>query len=250
MSENVESVKTHSPRGGAAGQLSDRAARHLRALIISGALAPGTTVRPETVGAELGISTTPAREALQLLRAEGFVDLAPGRGFSVAVLSGDDIRDLFVTQSLLAGELAARAAVNGTDPEIRELEALHHEMIAAAARDDTSGLETKNHDFHRQINLMARSRKIVWALSVVTRYVPREFYGSIAGWPRATVDDHDAVLDAVRRGDAEAARAAMREHIVHAGELLAEHFDGRVAQDPLADAGAQHPQTQNGTPAA
>ena len=198
---------------------------------MSGELPPGTTVRPEIVGEQLAISTTPAREALQLLRAEGFLTLEPGRGFRVAPLNGDDIRDLFVTQALIAGELAARAAVSGTAEELRELQALHHELIAAAAREDIAMLEVKNDAFHRQINVMAKSRKILWALSVSVRYVPRQFYGSIPGWPSATVDDHDAILLAILDRDPNRARAAMSEHIIHSGELLATHFDARVRDD-------------------
>lgn len=199
---------------------------------MSGELSPGTPVRPETVGELLDISATPAREALQLLRAEGFLTLQPGKGFRVAPLNGNDIRDLFLTQSLVAGELAARAARQGTEEEIRELQALHHELIAAAARGDIVTLEAKNDAFHRQINMMAKSRKILWALSVSVRYVPRQFYGSIPGWPSATVNDHDAILLAIRDRDAERARAAMSEHIVHSGELLATHFDSRVREEP------------------
>jgi len=219
---------TPTPRTFARLQLSDHAAAHVRALIMSGALRPGMSVRPEAVGEDLGISTTPAREALQLLRAEGFLELAPGRGFTVAPLTGDDIRDLFTTQALLAGELAARAAEAATESDVAELEALHHELIAAARRQDTEGLETKNHEFHRHINRLAGSRKLRWALGLVTRYVPRQFYASIPGWPAATVSDHEAILAGIRNGDPARARSAMHEHIVHAGELLAQNFDSRA----------------------
>jgi DNA-binding GntR family transcriptional regulator len=196
---------------------------------MSGELRPGTLVRPESIGEDLGISTTPAREALQALRVEGFLELVPRRGFVVAPLTGQDIRDLFQVQALIAGELAARAAANATARDVAELEALHHELIAAAARSDHERLEEKNHAFHRLINLLADSRKIIWLLGLVTRYVPRQFYSSIPGWPRATMDDHAKVLEVMKAKDLEAARIAMQQHIIHSGELLAAHFDARVA---------------------
>jgi DNA-binding GntR family transcriptional regulator len=196
---------------------------------MSGELQPGTSVRPEVIGEALRISTTPAREALQALRVEGFLELIPRRGFQVAPLTGQDIRDLFQVQALIAGELAARAAANATEQDIAELAALHHELIAAASRNDHEKLEEKNHAFHREINLMAESRKTVWALELVTRYVPRRFYSAIEGWPAATVQDHTKLLEGVRAKDAGASRSAMYEHITHAGELLAEHFDRRIA---------------------
>lgn len=212
---------------GATGRrhLGDKAAAHVRGLIMSGRLRPGTVVRPETVGQALGISTTPAREGLQALRVEGFLTVAPRQGFVVGDLAGQDIRDLFRAQALIAGELAARAADAATDGQLRELTALHHELIAAAARGDQELLEAKNHEFHRQLNLMAGSRKIAWVLHVLTRYVPHHFYSQIPGWSEATVTDHGRILESIRRRDPEAARSAMQDHITHAGELLAAHFE-------------------------
>ncbi|MCA4135682.1 GntR family transcriptional regulator [Arthrobacter sp. M4] len=217
------------PSSSARPQLSERATAHIRGLIMSGELRPGALVRPETIGEDLGISTTPAREALQALRVEGFLELVPRRGFVVAPLTGQDIRDLFNVQALIGGELAARAATNASEQDVAELEALHHELIAAAARNNHDLLEEKNHAFHREINLMADSRKTVWVLGLVTRYVPRQFYSSIPGWPQATMEDHAEILKGIQAHDADATRAAMHQHIVHAGELLAAHFDARVA---------------------
>ena len=222
-------MTSRTPRSSARPQLSEKATAHIRGLIMAGELRPGTLVRPETIGEELGISTTPAREALQALRVEGFLELVPRHGFVVAPLTGEDIRDLFQVQALIGGELAARAAVKATEQDVAELEALHHELIAAAVRNNNELLEEKNHAFHREINLMAGSRKTVWLMGLVTRYVPREFYSSIAGWPRATMDDHAELLDGIKAGDAQAARTAMHKHIVHSGELLAAHFDSRVS---------------------
>ena len=222
-------MTSRNPLERARPQLSDEASAFVRGLIMSGELRPGAAVRPETIGEALNISTTPAREALQALRVEGFLDLVPRRGFLVAPLTGQDIRDLFQVQALIGGELAARAASTATDTDVAELEALHHELIAAAARNNDELLEEKNHAFHREINLLADARKMIWALGLITRYVPRRFYSSIPGWPRATADDHAALLEGIRARDPEATRAAMHTHIVHSGELLAAHFDERVA---------------------
>jgi DNA-binding GntR family transcriptional regulator len=197
---------------------------------MSGELRPGTTVRPETIGETLGISATPVREALQVLRVEGFLIVVPRHGFVVAPLTGQDIRELFQAQALIAGELAARAAKEASSHDLAELEALHHELIAAAARGNHSLLEEKNHEFHRQINLMAGTPKMAWVLGLLAKYVPRRFYAEIPGWPQATVDDHGQLLAGIRDRDAEKVRAAMHDHITHAGELLASHFDQRTSQ--------------------
>ncbi|WP_125611559.1 GntR family transcriptional regulator [Specibacter cremeus] len=211
-------------------QLGDEAATYVRALVMSGELRPGTQVRAESIAEVLGISTTPAREGLQSLRVEGFLELVPRRGFQVAPLTGQDIRDLFRAQALLGGELAYRAAAKAGAADLVELEALHHELIAASARRDTGLLEEKNHAFHRLINRLADSRKLILVHGLTTRYVPRMFYASIPGWQEATVEDHTEILAALKAGDAAAARRAMEEHLTRAGELLAEHFDARGAE--------------------
>ncbi len=209
-------------------QLSDEAAAYVRDLIMSGQLPPGQSVRPEVIGEALGISTTPSREGLQALRVEGFLQLLPRRGFIVAPLTGQDIRDLFTAHALIAGELAARAAEMASASDIAELDALHHELLAAAQRRDLTVLEAKNNAFHRQINRIADARKISWVIGLVDRYVPRLFYPSIEGWPEATASDHSDILEAIRRHDQDAARALMATHITHSGDLLAAQFDRRT----------------------
>jgi DNA-binding GntR family transcriptional regulator len=224
---------------GARLQLGDEAASYVRDQITSGTLAPGERVQPEVVAAELGISSTPAREALQALRAEGFLELTPRRGFTVADVTGDDIRDMFLVQAMVAGELAERAVARATPDRIARLEAIHELLTDAAGRGDMVALEEQNHAFHREINLTASAPRLAWVIQLVTRYAPRRFYSTIEGWPRATVDDHAGMLAAIRAGDAARARVVWSEHATRAGDLLASHIDARLAarrdQDAAAD---------------
>ncbi len=210
-------------------QLGDEAAAYLRDQITSGNLPAGAPVRPETIAEELGISTTPAREALQALRAEGFLDLAPRRGFTVARIDGNDVRDMFLVQSMVAGELAARAASNATPELIERMQRIHGDLIAAAKRDDLAKLEELNHAFHREINLAAEAPRLAWVIKLVSRYAPSRFYASINGWPETTVHDHNGLLEAITKRDADMARAEMVEHVRRAGEQLASHVDARIA---------------------
>jgi hypothetical protein len=85
---------------------------------------------------------------------------------------------------------------------------------------------------------MVRSRKILWVLSLITRYVLRQFYSSIPGWPAATVTDHEARFEGMRSGDTAKTRASMTSHFIHSGELLAANFDKRVVAPtfPATDA--------------
>lgn len=208
-------------------QLSEEVADYVRQAIMAGEFRPGQSIRADALGEVLAVSATPVREALHALKVEGFLDLIPRRGFAVAPLTGADVRDIFRAHALLAGELAARAAQNASAEQVAELQALHFELMAAANRDDAELLEKKNHEFHREVYLMAGSPRLRRALGTFSRYVPRKFYGQIPGWPATTANDHSAVIDAIAANDAEAARSAMERHISNAGELLAAHFESR-----------------------
>jgi DNA-binding GntR family transcriptional regulator len=212
-----------------APQLSEQAATYVRDQITSGMLHPGARVRPEDVAAELGISPTPAREALQTLRSEGLLDLVPRRGFMVARVSGDDIRDIYQAQAMVAGELAARAAAQATDTQLDRMRAIHIELEAAAAAGDMVDLEEQNHAFHREINLAAGAPKLAWVVQMLSKYAPRRFYASIDGWAQTTLDDHSGVLEALVSRDVEVSRALMAAHLIHAGEQLARRVEDRLA---------------------
>lgn len=208
-------------------QLSEEVASYLRQSIMAGELAPGESVRAEAVGELLDVSATPVREALHALRVEGFLELAPRKGFTVVPLSAADIRDIFEAHALIAGELSARAAQLASPEEIETLLSLHNELMAAAERGDADQLERKNHDFHRMLYRLADSPRLSWALSGFVKYVPRAFYAQIEGWPETTAADHQAVVDAVVARDAEGARNGMASHIRNSGEKLAEYFASR-----------------------
>ncbi len=214
-------------------QLSDEVAAHVRQLVLSGQLRAGEFVRVDRLARDLEMSITPVREGLLALRGEGLLTLVPRRGFQVATLTEGDVRDIFWVQAQIAGELAARASVALDDEALDELEELQRELGEALAGDDLERVERLNHSFHRRINVASDGSRLRWFLAATTRYVPLRYYHRVGGWPDATRHDHTDVLEALRARDAEGARRAMVEHIVHTGELLVAHggFAGERADD-------------------
>ena len=206
-------------------QLSEEVAAHLRDEIMSGALRPGEFIRLEAVAQRLGTSVTPVREALLLLRGEDMVRLLPRRGFVVSPLSRVDIEDLFDIQADLAGELAARAAARITEAQVASLEALNDRLLQAVAAGDSDRIEVLEYQFHRALNLCAESRKLGYVLRSASQYLPRHFYSSDVRWRRAVRRDHARLLAAARGHDADAAREAIRVHVLNGRERLLEHLD-------------------------
>lgn len=231
----TDSSEPDPPAGGPSRrrrvQLNDEAAAYVRELIMTGQLRPGDFVRLDDIARNLAVSTTPVREGMLALRGEGFLRLEPRRGFVVAPLSTKDIRDIFAGQSMLAGELAYRAAAAMTDAEHRSLNEFQEALEAAALAGEIGRLEALNHAFHRLINRAADAPKVAWLLSVGARYVPRRFYATITGWPEASARDHAAIISALATRDADAARESMASHVRHAGELLAQHLERTAKND-------------------
>ncbi|HEY2450591.1 MAG TPA: GntR family transcriptional regulator [Mycobacterium sp.] len=185
-------------------QLSDEVAGHLRAAIMSGELRPGTFIRLDETAAKLGVSVTPVREALLKLRGEGMVQLEPHRGHVVLPLSRRDIEDIFWLQATIARELAATAAEQITDGEIDDLERIADTMAAAVAAADTEAIAATEFGFHRAFNHATGRIKLAWFLLHVARYMPLMVYAAEPEWGAAAVDNHRALIAALRRRDAAA----------------------------------------------
>lgn len=209
-------------------QLSEEVAAFLRQSILSGDLAPGASVKAEPIGESLGVSATPVREALQGLRVEGFLDLVPRKGFTVASLTGTDIRDIFEAYALIAGELAARTAARLSDDDLARLRHSHDELLTAVANHERDEFAKANNEFHDLLYEFAGSERLRWALGGFVKYVPRSFYSEVEGWTERSIRDHTAILAAVTSRNPEAARLATSDHIRAAGDELALAFEGRV----------------------
>ncbi len=214
-------VATRADRSGKA--LSLQVSDHVRAMIVSGALQEGAFVRLDAMAAELDMSLTPVREGMTTLASEGFLSLVPRRGFCVQPLTPSDITDLYFVQATIAGELAARAVRTMTDADVERMRMLRIELEQAIRDDDDDLIVRLDHQLHRVVNLAGDSPKLTWMLEMTLRYVPTRYYGSIEGWRQVSSELHREMVDALERRDSRAARRAMTNHIIHAGELLAAH---------------------------
>ena len=212
------------PEFAARPQLSEDVARYVRKRIFDGTYGPGEYLRLDQLAADLGISVTPVREALQSLRAEGLLTQQPRRGFIVQPVTRRDIADVSNVQAYIGGELAARAAENISEDQLVALRRIQRELEQAYAVADHERAVRLNHEFHRAINVAADSPKLAQFMSAITRYAPESVFPTIAGWPKQSMDDHRRVVAAIERGDPKKARAAMSEHFTVGVRPLTEHL--------------------------
>ena len=171
----------------------------------------------------LGVSRTVIREALRQLESEGLVAIIPNKGPVVRELTLAEARELYTIRAVLEG-LAARLFVENATPE--QLQQLQQalEQIAAAYREGGTEmvLETKNR-FYEVLSEGAGSGTLSSMLG--------SLHGRIRRWralglshpqrspqrSRESIENLRGVLDALRRGDAEAAEKRMRDEVTKAG---------------------------------
>lgn len=212
-------------------QLSEKVAHRVREAIMVGDLRSPDYIRTEQLAADLGVSPTPVREALMVLASEGSVKWEPRRGFRVVHLSAQDIRDLFSVQAYIAGELAARAAMNLTEEQLTELSDIQKRLRAEHKVGNFTAVDELNHQIHRTINTAAASVRMANLLRNTVQYVPLSSYGEVTGWSTASANDHGPILKALKERDAQSARAAMTGHIDHVGDLLVAHLKNHINLD-------------------
>jgi DNA-binding GntR family transcriptional regulator len=160
-----------------------------------------------------------------VLHSEGAVRWEPRRGFRVVPLTERDVVDMFAVAAFIEGELAARAVDLLPDAEVARLHELQAVLADAARVGDPEEVFRTNHEIHSAINRPGLSARLQTQLTMSLKYLPRSHYGRVDGWVEASVRDHGPVLAALAARDAEAARTAMRDHMLHIGELLRAHLD-------------------------
>lgn len=206
-------------------QLSEDVADHVRRRIMTGQLRPGDFIRLDETAADLGVSVTPVREALLTLRGEGMVESVPHRGYLVAVISPDDITDIFWLQEQIAVQLTLRAAARIGAEEIDRLEFLNHSLRAACRANDAAEIIRSEYEFHRLINLAADRSKLTWFLNHALRYTPADLYAGDSEWQELTVSSHERLIEALKAGDLPAVEAETRIQFTDGAERLIAHLE-------------------------
>ncbi|WP_183319149.1 GntR family transcriptional regulator [Chelatococcus caeni] len=110
--------------------LHDEVVTRIRDMITEGQLAPGARVHEGQLGAALGISRTPLREALKFLAREGLIELVPSRGAIVRRFSPKDVYDMLSVLATLEAEAGRLACANASDADIAAVAGLHARMMA------------------------------------------------------------------------------------------------------------------------
>lgn len=185
-------------------------------------LPPGGRLNVDALAREMGVSTTPLREALSALTARGVVRNEPFLGFTVAPMpDADFLRDLYAVRMRLEPWLAGLAAARITPDLLGLLEASVSDMGAHAIHGPWQNHRTHalaDEAFHDLIAQAAGNMPGRQALEALNGQIhaSRLYMASQTG-AEATAAEHRAILAALTAGDADRATAAMAAHL--AGSL-------------------------------
>lgn len=193
---------------------SDYIADALRDAINAGQLEDGAVLNQVELAEHFGVSRVPVREAIRRLEAEGLVEAAAHRRAVVRGLSIERIAEVFELRALLEGHLVALATPHLDRAAIEHLTKLNAQMRETA--DHARWLEL-NAAFHEALYAPAQRPTTVELVESLRhrgeRYVQMWSSGQGLRRTRQVLREHNAIIRALRRRDAEAARAALVAHI-------------------------------------
>jgi DNA-binding GntR family transcriptional regulator len=207
-----------------AKSLPDIVYDHLREDILSGRAKPGEPIRQEHLAAKLGVSRAPVREALKTLEGEGLILFRPRRGYLVATLDLEEIKEIFEIRALLEERGGHLAAQRRTDEDVKAVGELLAQMeaIKRPTANSIASWAALNRKFHARLFQTSGKEHLCHMMSMlrdtVERYVRLD--AATQGRMNDADQDHRQIYEAFCAGDAAATGRLSREHCERTAERL------------------------------
>lgn len=193
----------------------DWAYLQIRHWILDGTLEPGQKLDQDTLAGELSISRIPLRQALSRLFAEGFVDHRPNQSWVVSMVSLDDARDVYAGREALEVLLTGKAAPLITPADIDEIEATLAEQQKALDNRDLDLAREHDRAFHNRIYEVSGLTRTLQAQQQLRAMSDRYIAMYMSDITRAIsgLEEHRAILDALKNKDFQRAKEAVGAHV-------------------------------------
>ena len=200
--------------------LRGRVFTQIRENILSGKYKDGMELREIAIGEELGVSRTPVREALRQLELEGLVKIIPNKGAYVTSINAQDIKDIYKMRSMLEGLCAKWATRHITEEQIDELEEviyMSEYYLKKKSQGKASQVSEMDGKFHLVLYEAANSRMLSHVLKDFHKYVQVARTMSVKSEDRAkkSIEEHKAILEAIKAKDEVLAEQLAHEHIMN-----------------------------------
>lgn len=188
--------------------------------IISCDLEPGASVSEAELCARYDASRTPVREACRRLQEEGLLQIVPFRGYTISPLTIDEYRSLNEMQLVLDPAAAAMAAERASDEQIAMIERWANYIYHAGEKKSYETFLEWNRNFHIEIaQATGNDIMVEMTVNLQTRLI-RYFYLviSMASYGKELVNEHQAMVRAIRARKPEQARDRATEHVIRTME--------------------------------
>jgi DNA-binding GntR family transcriptional regulator len=200
----------------------DEVHQRLRDAILSGQFSNGQRLDVETIAQQLGVSLTPVRSAIELLAAEGLVDVQPRSGTFVASLSKTDVEETLDVRCALECLAAEKAVSKLTDEDV----ARARRILKVLARTGGNGREhdAANLELHKILIDGSGNRKLAEMYDKLNAHLTiARLHARAGGWKHRLKQEqaeHEAIVDAMERREAKALVENLRQHILRAKESM------------------------------
>ena len=196
---------------------------NLRAAILDGSLPPGSRVTVRPLSEQLGLSPTPIKAALAALEREGFLIAIPHRGYFVPEVGTDDLLELYELREAVDGIAARRAAASANHAKLaQKLQRLLDRQRKAVSGNTIQSYLDLDLAFHQLIWEGAGSRRLlpIAANLVAQVRLGNRLSAQVPGRLPRALEEHEAILEAIRDGDSRAAERHTRRHVGESGRAL------------------------------
>lgn len=195
--------------------LRDQAYDSLKKAILNNVLKPGVTYNASTLAAQLGLSKTPVQEAILRLASLDFIKVLPRRGVQVNVLTDDDIHNLYEFRLAMETAMVRRAAQKINRAGLEAIEKHHARAVAIARDDDPIGYLKADRGFHGVIASLSDNGFMQRALENVRDLIDWMGIKALSRPERVQEvnEEHQKIIDGLKKGDVEVAVVRMAEHI-------------------------------------
>ena len=231
----------------AAGQnsLGGSVYQHIAEALTKGALKPGDRLKIRDLAQQMGTSVTPVRDAVLRLVHEGALSLKSPRDIRVPSLHQDRYLEIRAIRLKLEGLAAEGAARNATPADIARLERLTEDNEQALAQSEFVRATAINQVFHFELAEIAAMPVLRGILQNLWLQMGPVIAAAYEDGGRTMIEHHYVVIEAIRRGEPEAAKRAIREDILAGGDVI---LNNRILIPPGDTSLQPQPNTNKTTP--
>ena len=200
--------------------IADQIFDQLEREILSGKYARGEVVSELGLSKQLGVSRTPIREAIRRLEQEDFLEES-GRGTVVVGISREDMEDMYEIRLQTEGTAARRAALNISEEELssmRDTLDLQHFYCGKNSENSSDQIKNLDSEFHRILYCSTGSKSYCKTLSALHKRMTKFRKASLSKQSRAlqSLEEHEAIYNALAAHDPDAAEQATLDHVRNA----------------------------------